>query len=49
MPGPAPRFSRTPPGAGPVAPVGGATAELLAEVGYDDGELAELREANVIA
>jgi alpha-methylacyl-CoA racemase len=49
MPGPTPRFSRTPPVAGPVAPVGGATAELLAEVGYDDGELAELREAKVIA
>ena len=49
MPGPAPRFSRTPAAAGAVSPVGGATGELLAEVGYDDEQLADLRDAKVIA
>jgi alpha-methylacyl-CoA racemase len=49
MPGPAPRFSRTPGAAGPITDVGGATAELLAEAGYGDDELAELRGAGVIA
>jgi crotonobetainyl-CoA:carnitine CoA-transferase CaiB-like acyl-CoA transferase len=49
MPGPAPRFSRTPPAAGAITEVGAATAELLSEVGYDDTALAELREAKVIA
>ncbi|MDT4918447.1 MAG: alpha-methylacyl-CoA racemase [Pseudonocardiales bacterium] len=49
MPGPAPRFSRTPAAAGPISDVGAATGDLLAEAGYRDGELAELREAGVIA
>jgi alpha-methylacyl-CoA racemase len=49
MPGPAPRFSRTPPAAGPLTPVGGATAELLAELGYGADEVAALRDGKVIA
>jgi alpha-methylacyl-CoA racemase len=49
MPGPAPRFSRTPPAAGPVTPVGAATAELLAEVGYPADHVDALRDSNVIA
>ena len=49
MPGPAPRFSRTPPAAGPITPVGGATAELLAEAGYRPDEIAALRAGRVVA
>jgi alpha-methylacyl-CoA racemase len=48
MPGPAPRFSRTPAAAGTVAEIGGATAELLAELGYRDDELDQLRSAGAI-
>jgi alpha-methylacyl-CoA racemase len=49
MPGPAPRFSRTPPAAGRVSEVGSATADLLAEIGYREAEVADLRDAKVIA
>jgi alpha-methylacyl-CoA racemase len=49
MPAPAPRFSHTPGASGPVPEIGGATADLLAEVGYGAAELAELRAAGVIA
>jgi alpha-methylacyl-CoA racemase len=49
MPGPAPRFSKTPGTVGPVTAVGGATAELLGELGYSDAELGELRAAGAIA
>jgi alpha-methylacyl-CoA racemase len=48
MPGPAPRFSATPGASGPVCDVGGATAELLAELGYDDAGISELRGAGAI-
>ena len=49
MPGPAPRFSRTPTVAGEVAPVGGATTQLLEEVGYDEAAIEALRAAGVLA
>jgi alpha-methylacyl-CoA racemase len=49
MPAPAPRFSRTPAAAGPLTEVGSATADLLAELGYREPEVAKLREAKVIA
>jgi alpha-methylacyl-CoA racemase len=48
MPGPAPRFSRTPAAAGTIMPIGGATAELLAEVGYGTQDVARLRDSGVI-
>jgi alpha-methylacyl-CoA racemase len=48
LPGPAPRFSRTPGATGPLGEIGAATRELLAEVGYGDAELAELRAAGAI-
>jgi alpha-methylacyl-CoA racemase len=43
MPAPAPRFSRTPGEAGEVQGIGSSTSDLLAELGYSDAELAELR------
>jgi alpha-methylacyl-CoA racemase len=49
MPGPAPRFSGTPGASGPVREVGSATAELLAELGYDDAGISELRGAGAIS
>lgn len=49
MPGPAPRFSRTPAAAGDVSPLGSATSELLAELGYDAAALERLRESGTIA
>jgi alpha-methylacyl-CoA racemase len=49
MPGPAPRFSVTPGTAGPVPEIGSSTADLLAQLGYGDGALAELRAAGAIA
>jgi alpha-methylacyl-CoA racemase len=48
MPGPAPRFSATPGAVGAVPEVGGATAELLAELGYDASGVDELRSAGTI-
>ena len=48
MPAPAPRFSATPGEARPIGTVGGATAEVLAELGYDATELAELRDAGAV-
>jgi alpha-methylacyl-CoA racemase len=49
MPGPAPRFSKTPAAVGPMSEIGGATTDLLTEVGYDDAGLAELRTSGAIA
>ncbi|MCB4324520.1 CoA transferase, partial [Alcaligenes sp. 13f] len=50
QPAPAPRFDRTPPRV-PEAPheKGADTAEVLAELGYDEPTLASLRESAVIA
>jgi alpha-methylacyl-CoA racemase len=45
---PAPRFSATPTSAGELTPAGRDTAELLAELGYGDAELADLRESGAI-
>jgi alpha-methylacyl-CoA racemase len=49
MPGPAPKFTATQGEAGVVPEIGADTAALLAELGYDDAGLAELREAGAIA
>jgi alpha-methylacyl-CoA racemase len=49
MPGPVPRFSRTPGAVGEVAEVGSGTAELLSALGYDEPAVDELRGAGVIA
>jgi alpha-methylacyl-CoA racemase len=49
MPGPAPKFSRTPAAVGTVPEIGTATADLLAELGYDDAALGQLRESGAIA
>ena len=49
QPGPAPRFSRTPGGLDrPPSPPGADTDEGLRVWGFDDGELAKLREAGAI-
>jgi alpha-methylacyl-CoA racemase len=48
MPAPAPRFSKTPAAVGEVAALGNATADLLAEIGYDAAAVAELGSAGVI-
>jgi alpha-methylacyl-CoA racemase len=50
QPAPAPRFDRTP-AATPEAPheTGSDTAEVLAELGYDDAGVAALRKAGAIA
>jgi alpha-methylacyl-CoA racemase len=47
--GPAPRFSATPAATRELTAVGGESAVLLAEAGYTDGELSELRETGAIA
>jgi crotonobetainyl-CoA:carnitine CoA-transferase CaiB-like acyl-CoA transferase len=44
-----PRFAATPATVGPLTVVGGATAELLAGLGYDATEIGALRSAGVIA
>jgi alpha-methylacyl-CoA racemase len=49
MPAPAPRFSATPGRAGEVAEVGAATTEILADLGYDETGIAELRRCGAIA
>ena len=49
MPGPAPRFSKTPGAVGDIAPIGSSTAEVLAELGYDAAAIAALRESGAIA
>lgn len=49
MPGPAPKFSATPGAVGTVPEIGGDSAEVLAELGYGEAELAGLRDAGVIA
>ncbi|MYE47587.1 MAG: CoA transferase [Chloroflexi bacterium] len=42
-------MSKTPPGAqGPAPPLGGHSAEVLREFGYDDGEIASLRDDGVV-
>jgi alpha-methylacyl-CoA racemase len=46
---PAPRFSATPSTAGEPPPAGADTAALLAELGYDEDALAELRTAGAIS
>ncbi|SHF61441.1 alpha-methylacyl-CoA racemase [Jatrophihabitans endophyticus] len=48
MPGPAPSFSRTPGAAGTVPRSGADSAAVLAELGYSDTALAELRDAGAI-
>jgi alpha-methylacyl-CoA racemase len=48
MPAPAPRFSATPGAVGPICEIGSSTADLLAELGYDDSAVAELRESGAI-
>ncbi len=45
---PAPRFSATPAVTGEPAELGADTAELLGELGYDHGEIADLRDAGAI-
>ncbi|WP_375489796.1 CaiB/BaiF CoA transferase family protein [uncultured Jatrophihabitans sp.] len=49
MPAPAPRFSATPGAAGEVPQVGTATEELLAELGYDNAAVEQLRTDGAIA
>ncbi|MGN6609572.1 MAG: CaiB/BaiF CoA transferase family protein [Jatrophihabitans sp.] len=49
MPGPVPKFSVTQGEVAPVGAIGGETAALLAELGYADDELAQLRESGAIA
>jgi alpha-methylacyl-CoA racemase len=49
MPGPAPRFSATPGSAGSVPEIGSSTADLLADLGYGEADLAELRADGAIA
>jgi alpha-methylacyl-CoA racemase len=49
MPAPAPKFSATPGAAGPISEVGGATADLLAELGYTAAQVEQLRSAGAIA
>lgn len=44
----APRFSATPGAAAPVTELGGDTASLLAELGYDEAAIAELRASGTI-
>jgi alpha-methylacyl-CoA racemase len=46
--GPAPRFSRTQGEAGDETRIGAATAELLAEAGYTEADVTELRESGTI-
>jgi alpha-methylacyl-CoA racemase len=46
---PAPKFSATPAGATDLTPIGGQTDALLTAAGYTEAELAQLREAAVIA
>ena len=49
QPGPAPRFSRTPGEVqGPAAHPGQHTDDVLAEFGFDDSDIAKLREAGAI-
>lgn len=45
----APRFSATPGAAGPLTPIGGDTAALLAELGYDAAAVDALRATQTIA
>jgi alpha-methylacyl-CoA racemase len=49
MPGPVPRFSATPGAARPVTEIGSATRQVLAELGYDEAGIAELRANGVVA
>jgi alpha-methylacyl-CoA racemase len=44
----APRFSATPGAAGPITPIGGNSAAILAELGYSETNLTELRESGTI-
>ena len=50
QPGPAPRFSRTEAKIqGPAAHAGQHSDELLAEFGFDDAEIASLRDSGAVA
>lgn len=49
VPGPAPKFSKTPGAVGSVPDTGADSATLLAELGLGEDELARLREAGAIA
>jgi alpha-methylacyl-CoA racemase len=49
MPGPVPKFSKTQGAVGPPAELAAATAELLAEIGYSDDQVSELRSVGAIA
>jgi alpha-methylacyl-CoA racemase len=49
MPGPAPRFSATPGSTPGLTTVGADTATLLAEAGYAEAEIAQLRTAGAIS
>jgi len=49
MPAPAPKFSRTPGEVGAVPAIGSASAEVLAEVGFSEDEVAKLRAAGAVA
>jgi crotonobetainyl-CoA:carnitine CoA-transferase CaiB-like acyl-CoA transferase len=46
---PPPRFSATPAATGPLTAVGADSAALLAELGFTDAELAELRTSGAIS
>ena len=49
QPAPAPRFSRTVPEMGaPPRPVGADTAAVLADFGFSEAEIAELKGAGVV-
>jgi alpha-methylacyl-CoA racemase len=48
MPAPAPRFSKTPGAVGDVCTIGVDTADVLAEAGYGEREIADLRASGAI-
>jgi alpha-methylacyl-CoA racemase len=48
MPGPAPKFSRTPASVGPVPSIGADSTALLSELGYDDAARDALRATGAI-
>jgi alpha-methylacyl-CoA racemase len=49
MPGPAPRFSKTPGEVGGIPEIGADTVDMLAELGFTQDQLADLRAAGAIA
>jgi alpha-methylacyl-CoA racemase len=48
MPAPAPRFSATPATAGPLTEIGATSGALLAELGFSEQEVAELRSSGAV-